>query len=282
MSWELLNADWNYWPDGTSLADSWRSSAGIGFDGFEIGVYDPDVELAPERLAALRQLADETGLGVRALLYSLPPDRWRRGAFSSPVDAAVVTASALRVARIGQQEFGLGLLGLWPGADVLRRGTPYRNAWDRLVGTTRELGSELAALGVRLCLEYKPLELLGNADAALRLCDAVALENVGVLLDTGHALWAGEDLPIVVAMLGDRLFHLHLDDTPGDIDRDLPPGRHHNFVSFFEALASATFDGRMALDMYGSVAEHVVSGETASSEGYRYVRTAIGEAVTGA
>ncbi len=104
-------------------------------------------------------------------------------------------------------------------------------------------------------------------EEAYELCDAIDAPNVGVLLDTGHALWAAEDLPVVVHMLGDRLFHLHLGDTPGDIDRDLPPGWNHDFTSFVAALDEIGYRGAMSLDMYGSVLERVLSAEEASRIG---------------
>jgi sugar phosphate isomerase/epimerase len=173
---------------------------------------------------------------------------------------------------------GVETIGVWPGADVLDRQTPYQEKWATLVASLGEVARVLKDRGTRLAVEYKPHELVANADSALRLCDSIGSPNIGVLLDTGHALWAAEDLPIVVRMLGSRLFHVHLDDTPGDIDRDLPPGRHHNFGPFFEALATSGYRGLLSLDMYGAVNDAVATGQEASREARDYVRAAIATA----
>lgn len=264
----LVNADWNYWPEDVPPEAIWASCSAIGFDGIELGVYDPADQLSDARVATYRALADRFGVPVAAVLYSMPPGKWPGGGLGHPDSAPAAVEAATACGRIAREAFGLDALGVWPGADVLNRRTHYENSWRNVVDAVRTLARNLAPDGMRVSIEYKPRDLIGNADAALRLCDAIDAPNVGVLLDTGHALWAGEDLPVVVHMLGDRLFHLHLGDTPGDIDRDLPPGWNHDFTSFVAALDEIGYRGQMSLDMYGSILERVLSAEEASRIGF--------------
>ena len=127
----------------------------------------------------------------------------------------------------------------------------------------------------------KPLEMHGNAHAAMRLCEAVGSPALGVLLDTGHALWAGEDLPVALHLIGDRLKHVHLGDTSGPVEADLPPGWHHDFTAFMTAIDEIGYRGAMSLDMYGAVEGGVLSSEAASRYGYETMVAAAARARAG-
>ena len=67
-------------------------------------------------------------------------------------------------------------------------------------------------------LEHKPTDentrfsVVGSAGAAKLLVFEVNRSNMGITLDVGHCLMAGENPAQSVAMLGDRLFGVHLND----------------------------------------------------------------------
>lgn len=269
MTPKLLNADWNYWPEKHSADSIWRSSSALGFDGIELGVYDPEEQLSAERVATYQALGDQYGLPVGTVLYSMPPWRWPDGGLGSRDHAPLAIEQAIATARAGSEAFGCTVLGLWPGADTLDRRTQPAEVWPTMVASFRAIADNVAELGMEVAVEYKPFEMLGNADAALRLCDAVSTPTLGVLLDTGHALWVGEDLPIALRLIGERLKHVHLGDTPGPVEADLPPGWHHDFTPFMRAIDDIGYRGAMSLDMYGAVDEGVLSSEDASRYGYQ-------------
>lgn len=268
MTPALLNADWNYWPEGHTPEHIWQSSKAIGFDGLELGVYDPAEQLSERLVDTYRHLAERHDLPVGTVLFSMPPARWPDGGMGAPAQAPRAIEAAIETARIASAAFGCTVLGLWPGADLLDRTTDPAAVWPTLVASFRRLTDALADLGMELAVEYKPHEMLPNVDAALRLCDAVDHPACGVLVDTGHALWVGEDLPIVVRQAGTQLKHVHLGDTPGPVEADLPPGWHHDFTAFMAALDEIGYRGAMSLDMYGAVDEGVLGSEAASRYGY--------------
>lgn len=268
MTPKLLNADWNYWPEGHSAEAIWSSSSKLGFDGIELGVYDADVQLSAERVATYQSLAEQHDLPVGTVLFSMPPTRWPEGGLGDPTHAPQAIEQAVATARTGAEAFGCTVLGVWPGADTLDRTTRPAEVWPTLVASFRSITKQVADLGMEVAVEYKPLEMLANADAALRLCDAVDHPALGVLVDTGHALWVGEDLPVVLHLVGDRLKHLHLGDTPGPVEADLPPGWHHDFTAFMASVDEIGYTGAMSLDMYGAVEEGVLSSDAASRYGY--------------
>jgi sugar phosphate isomerase/epimerase len=263
----LLNADWNFWPERRAVDGIWAASKELGFDGIELGVYDPAEQLSDRLVGTYRSLVDEHQLPVGAVLYSMPPRRWTSGGLGDPDSAARAIDQAVETARIGRDAFGVAVLGVWPGADTLDRGTRPRETWPVFVRSVRTIVERVADLGMRVGVEYKPLDILANVHAALRLCDAVDDAAMGVLVDTGHALWAGEDMEVVVHLCGDRLVHCHLGDTPGAVEADLPPGWHHDFTRLIGALDAAGYDGAMALDMYGAIDQGILGSQKASRFG---------------
>ena len=275
---KLLNADWNYWPEKHSAEFIWSSSAELGFDGIELGVYDVADQLSDAKVAEYVALTDANGLAVGTVLYSMPPWRWPKGGLGHPQYASEAIEGALETARVGRDAFGCAILGLWPGADTLDRSTRPTAVWPVMVQSFRAIAEGVAELGMEVAVEYKPREMLANADAALRLCDAVDHPALGVLLDTGHALWAGEDLPVALHLIGERLKHVHLGDTPGPVEADLPPGWHHDFSAFMVAIDEIGYTGAMSLDMYGSVEEGVIGSEAASAYGYTTMKEATARA----
>lgn len=243
-TWRLADADWNSWPGGLSDAQILEQAADLHLDGIELGVYDAGVELAPERLETLRDLTARTGVPVAGVLLSLPAERWPDGALSGDLDRLLVQVRACAQAC---RDLGLGVLGLWPGADP--PGTDVVGGLGRAVE---------AAGDVRLAAEYKPGTALSDAVTAARVCARVP--GLGVLLDTGHAFALGEDPARVVAELGSLLLHVHLGDAaPGGGDDDLPCGRVHDFGPLVAALHAGGFAGTASFDLYGAVSDGLSS-----------------------
>jgi sugar phosphate isomerase/epimerase len=271
-----VTADWNFWPDAISGEAAFAAAQRLGFAGIELGVYDTTTDLGDARrreIAAWRRRYD---LSLPVVLYSLPPKRWPQGCLAHP-DPAVRRRLVEETARFAAaaRDLGADILGIWLGGDRRVIVDDYAAAWARIVDGVRAMAAGAAAAGLRLAVEYKPGEIVGNADAFLRLADAVRADNLGLLLDVGHALYGREDMVAVVKMCADRLVHVHLDDNFGDADRDLPVGDVHNFEPFFEALRQARYAGALSLDLYYGVAEDAIPSEEACRRSKHYIERTI-------
>lgn len=274
--WPLITADWNFWPDGVRGERAFAEARRLGFSGIELGVYAADEDLAPAQIREIQRWQQTHGLPVPAVLYSLPPKRWATGCLTSR-DAAVrrrvIDDARAIAARL--KDIGAEILGIWLGGDRLLLVEDYPEAWRSMIGGVREIADAAADAGLRVALEYKPGEVVGNADAFLRLVDAVNADNLGLLLDTGHAIYGREHLTAVLKMCGPRLVHLHLDDNYGDADRDLPPGSVHNFEPFFRTLREVGYGGRLSLDLYYAVAEEGFTGVDACRQSKAYIESVL-------
>ena len=116
----------------------------------------------------------------------------------------------------------------------------YENAWNWMVESIAEMSSHRD--DVNICLEYKPFEprrhiFLNNVGTALHLIDQIDVDNVGIVLDTGHALMASEVLGESIWLLHQarRLYHLHFNDNYRNWDDDMIVGSIH-FMPFLEAM----------------------------------------------
>ena len=103
---KLLNADWNYWPEGHAAESLWTSSAKLGFDGIELGVYDVADQLSEAKVTEYVRLTDAHGLAVGTVLYSMPPARWPEGGLGHPQHATEAIRGALDTAKVGRDAFG--------------------------------------------------------------------------------------------------------------------------------------------------------------------------------
>jgi sugar phosphate isomerase/epimerase len=264
----LLDADWNHWPENAPAAVIAERAARLGLDGLELGVYDPAVQLSTERLAEWQDVLQPHGLRVGALLLSCPPDRWPDGALGAADPTMLL--DAVEACAATAVDLGLTVVGLWPGADDEDADR------DVVAATLARVAAIAQRYGLRVALEPKPGDLIGDPHRALELIDSAgASDHVGVLLDTGHELAAGHDLIALVAQLGDRLLHVHVGDSDGDADADLPAGRLHSLAPFLSALAGVGYAGALTPDLYGCVSDGVTGSVAAVGESYRHLRQAL-------
>jgi inosose dehydratase len=105
-----------------------------------------------------------------------------------------------------------------------------RADWLRMLDLLRRCADTAAARGVRAVVHPHAGGFLEFEDEIERLLDATEL---GVCLDTGHALYAGSDPIDLLARYAHRIQHLHLKDIAGPA----PP----RGLGFWDAVAGGIF-----------------------------------------
>jgi inosose dehydratase len=114
--------------------------------------------------------------------------------------------------------------------------------WTGMRDRLRRAAAQAAARGVRAVVHPHAGGYLEFADEVDRLLAEVGPEELGLCLDTGHALYAGDDPAALVRRHASRLEHLHIKDLAG------PAGGQ----GFWEAVAAGVFcpvgDGLLRLD----------------------------------
>jgi len=212
-----------------TLAERIHAVAEIpGATGVEL-VYPFDFEDPAET----KKLVTDAGLSVAAVNLNIKTDPiWRSGSFTSPDPAVRARAvSDLKTAMELSADLGANLVTTCPLMDGWDYNfqADYEKQWAWLIEGIREAASSRP--DVRVGIEYKAFEsrawiIAGDVGTTLHLCDRVGLPNVGVTMDVGHALIAGETPAMSAAMAhsAGRLFYVHLNDNNRHWDWDMVPG----------------------------------------------------------
>jgi len=164
------------------------------------------------------------------------------------------------------RELGASYVKVWPGQD----GWDYpfqvdhKNLWKLAVDGMRELAG--ANPDVKFAIEYKPREprvkmTWDSAAKSLLGIEEIGLDNVGILLDFGHALFAGESPAGAAQLIIDRgrLFGMDVNDNLRGWDDDLVVGTVHmtEIFEFFYVLKRNNWNGVWQLDQFPFREDHV-------------------------
>ena len=183
-----------------------------------------------------------------------------KGSFTNPDPA--VRAQALQLMNDATEvakELGCEYVKLWTGQD----GWDYpfqvdhHQQWELAVSGMRELA--LANADIKIVIEYKPREPRGKMfwDSAAKTAlgiKAMGVDNVGVLLDFGHALYGGESPAAAAQLLIDHglLWAMDVNDNLRGWDDDLVVGTVHpvEIFEFFYTLKINNWEGVWQLDQF--------------------------------
>jgi sugar phosphate isomerase/epimerase len=103
----------------------------------------------------------------------------------------------------------------WPDdqAELLAR------QWDEAIPFWQAMVAHAADHGVsRIAFELHPMQLVYNVPTLTRMREAVG-PTIGANLDPSHLFWQQMDPLVVVRVLGEALYHVHLKDTKVEPDR---------------------------------------------------------------
>ena len=237
-----------------------RKAAAIpGITGIElVGTWD----ITEDNMIEVRGALADAGLNCVSIIPDLFSRKiWGNGSFSAKDPmirqrALEETRSACRIAR----EMGCPLVNLWLGQDGYDYPltADYGHQRGHLMEGIRAAATEFPDL--KIALEYKPKEprthsFHARAADTLLMALETGLENVGVCIDVGHALMAGENVAESAVLLqhhGGKLFHMHFNDNYRAWDDDMIVGSLHT-VEYFELLfwlKESGYQGWYSMDLY--------------------------------
>jgi xylose isomerase len=196
-------------------------------------------------------------IGVTPEIYMR---KYAKGAFTNP-DAQVRAdlLAFLNEAADVVRALGAQYLKVWPGQD----GWDYpfqvdhHQQWELAVSGMRELAQ--ANPEVKMVIEYKPREprqkmFWDSAAKTILGIKAMGVDNVGVLLDFGHALFGGESPAASAQLLIDHglLWAMDVNDNLRGWDDDMVVGTVHpvEVFEFFYTLKVNGWEGVWQLDQF--------------------------------
>jgi len=240
-------------------ADMFHQASGIeGVTGIElVGTWD----VTPDNVSEIRALLADSGMRCASIIPDhFSQKRWGQGAFTSrdPAirqQAVQVTTEMMDVAA----DLGCDLINLWPGQDGYDYcfQADFVHAREWLIDGLRECAAYRK--DVRIALEYKPKEprthsYLARASDTLLVAMETGCDTVGVTIDFGHALMAGENVAeaAVLLMQHDKLYHLHFNDNYRSWDDDMIVGSVHlvEYLELLYWLRKLDYTGWYSMDQY--------------------------------
>jgi len=230
-------------------------------------------DITKDNCGRVKDLLSKTGMKCASIIPDHFSQRiWGKGAFTSRDpkvrNQAVVHTKEMIDAAV---ELGCDLINIWPGQDGYDY--PLQGNFDEAYQWFLEGIQECADYKpeVRIALEFKPKEprnycyLARSADTLLMALDTER-DNVGVTIDTGHAMAAGENVAEAIyrLMSRDKLFHMHFNDNYRSWDDDMIVGSIHHveYIEMLYWLRKLGFDGWYSMDQY----PYREDGKTAISE----------------
>ena len=211
-------------------------------------------------VADVRSALERHGISAWCITPHIYTREFRAGAFTNPDPAVRRRALELCEEAVGvAKALGAATVKLWPGQDGydFPLQADYREVW-RL---SLEGVKAVAAMDdhIRVAIEYKakePRVHISWSSAARTLVGIaqVARDDIGVVVDLGHSLFAKETPADVLHLVNDhgRLFTVEVNDNWREWDDDLPVGSVHliETIEFFLALRQIGWDQPILLDQF--------------------------------
>lgn len=135
----------------------------------------------------------------------------------------------------------------------------YTLKWNWMLEALAEVAEYRS--DVRLAIEYKTKEPrthqhINTVGTAVAICEKIGKPNLGVVVDLGHSLFAGENPAesVEFAFKFNRLFDIHLNDNYRSWDDDLLMGSVHFWetLEFFYALERIGYNEWYDIDIWPS------------------------------
>lgn len=260
-----------------TLDSAIEHTATAGFDAIDIWGGRPHAfraDLREHQIRHLRELLDDFGLEVASFIpaqvhYPTILCHPRKSIRFDSID--YMTHSVETAARLGAPIVSVAAGHTLDDQDK-------DEGWDLLADSLLRICDFASNYDVLIAIEpANPLEtdLINTTVQAMDMIDQLGCENLGVLFDTGQSLLVGEDTPAAIEYLGERLFHLHLNDNHGQRDEHLIPGRgNYDFQALIRALNLAMYDGYLTAELGW---DHTHNPDPAAAEAQDFLENLISQ-----
>lgn len=216
---------------------------------------DPDMTVED-----IQRALDSAGLSAATITPHIYTREFVAGAFTNPDPAVRRRALALCEEGVDvAKRLGAPTVKLWPGQDGFDYPfqADYRQLWKLALDGVRTVAEMDDA--IRVAIEYKakePRTHLSFSTAARTLLgiEALGRDDVGIVMDLGHSLFAKEAPADALSLVHEhgRLYTIEVNDNWREWDDDMTVGSVHlvETLEFFLALRRIGWDQPILLDQF--------------------------------
>ena len=234
------------------LTEAIRRISQAGYDGIDIWGGRPHAyrrDLQQFEIEELKGLLEKNNLGVASFI----PAQFRYPTCLCSNNEIIRQDSVAYIQDSIRTAFALGapIVSVCPGHTLFGQGE--LDAWKNLRTSLDEICRFALPLNIKIAIEpadrYET-DLIQTISVALRMINELDHDNLGIVLDTGHAYVVGESAVDALTAAQDRLFHIHIDDNLGLRDQHLVPGQgSFDFSAFFKALEKSGYQGYLGVEL---------------------------------
>jgi protein FrlC len=235
-----------------SLEDAVKRVSKIGYQGIEIWggrqhAYRND--LTGNEISELRRLMERSGIEISAFI----PAQFRYPTcLCSPNQSIREDSVAYIKDSIGTAlKLGCNKVSICPGHTL--HGQGYDNGMAQLTASVRELHEFSLKKDVVIFIEPAhrfESDLILTVEDGVDFISKLQLENLGIVMDTGHCFMNGESLVDCISLLRAVPYHIHLDDNDGLSDQHKIPGEGElDLLPFLKALKKSNYDGFLTVEL---------------------------------
>lgn len=249
---------------------------GMGFDGVELPIFDPE----PEKFAALGRRLEDMGLERTAITVRNPgddpisPDAEVRGEALSVTKRVIDCCEAVGSSVLGGPLYAA--IGQFSGAG------PTQEEWNRSVSVLRDAADYAALAKIGLTFEFLnrfEIYLLNSTADTARYVQDIDRPNVGIHYDTFHAHIEEKDSPSAICEHASAITHVHISEN----DRSTPGQGQVAWDATFDALVASGYDDWLTIEAFGSALPSLAAAtkiwrrmfqdeETLAKEGHDFIR----------
>ena len=242
-----------------SLEDAIRSVAKLGYTGIEILCDKPHwfmPDINPQDIDRAIVLLAQQNLSVSNLNANTADGYFAKRTDETAFEPALSNTNN----QIRQQRIEYTKQVIDAGARVKARaisvtsGLPKQNpAREKtaFVESLKHLCDYAEKKQVRIGIEYEPGLLIEYAEQVCDIIEQVGSPLLGVNFDIGHSYLNNEDPAKTVAMLGERIWNIHIEDIKNDTHFHMIPGTGEiPFPQYFEALEALKYGGFITVELY--------------------------------
>ncbi len=210
----------------------------------------------------IKELSKKHNLAITMVIVDIfTQAKWSMGTFAAK-NPAIRNQAIEEVKKYLDitAQLGCDLINLWFGHDGFDYSfqADFLKAWQDIIDGVKECADYRPDM--RLGIEYKIKEPrthlhIGTLGKALALLSKVNKNNVGIVIDVGHALAAYENMAESVALcklFDDKMFHLHLNDNYRAWDDDMMVGSVHlqEYLELLYWIKKVGYSGWYSLDVF--------------------------------
>ena len=262
-----------------SLEVALKGIKAAGFEGVEILADEPHAypgTLDAPFTTSVVKLLDQTGLAVSNINCNCtfgywkdaPPEPYFEPSLISPVakyrqDRADLIVRTLQFAK----DVGAPNISITSGRCL--GGMPPDKAAAQFAESIRPILDRADALGVNVGIECEPGLFLEYIAELRDWIDRLGHPRFGANLDIGHSVVAGESIPDVVQMLGDRIWNLHVEDLPGRKHYHMIPGEGTgmDWAALRDSLRRIGYERFLTVELY----THTENPQEAADKSYGFL-----------